>query len=145
MNFNQLVLMGRLVRDVELRYLPKGIAVGQFSVAVNRVWKSEAGEKKEEVCFVDVTAWGNQAETLSKYLKKGDPIHLVGRLRTETWDDKQTGKKRSKLGVVLESFQFIGGGKKAEGEPGPDRTIDKADVPKAAGESEAPDGDSIPF
>lgn len=108
MSYCKVILLGNLTRDVEMRYTPKGIAVAQFDVATNRKWKSESGEDKEEVCFTPVTAWNKQAEAIAKYLHKGDPILLEGRLTLEQWDDKQTGQKRSKLKVVLETFSFVG-------------------------------------
>src|SRR5687767_9813686 len=110
-SFNKVLLMGNLTRDPELRYTPKGTAVAQLGLAVNRQWKSETGEAREEVTFVDVDAFGRQAEVLGQYLKKGRPIFIEGRLKLDTWDDKQTNQKRSKLKVVLESFQFLDGGR----------------------------------
>src|SRR3954468_11415526 len=106
-SFNKVILAGNLTRDPELRYTPKGTAVARLGLACNRKWKSETGEMKEEVTFVDIDAFGKQAETIGQYLKKGRPILIEGRLRYETWDDKQTNQKRSRLGVVLESFQFM--------------------------------------
>src|SRR4051794_1493601 len=99
-SFNKVILMGNLTRDPELRYTPKGTAVAKLGLAVNRVWKSETGESKEEVTFVDVDAFGRSAETIAQYCKKGRPILIEGRLRQDTWDDKQTGQKRTKLGIV---------------------------------------------
>jgi single-strand DNA-binding protein len=113
-SFNRVILVGNLTRDPELRYTPKGMAIAKIGMAVNRVWKSETGETKEEVTFVDVDAFGRQAETLAQYMKKGSPLLVEGRLRLDQWDDKQTGQKRSKLGVVVEGFQFLGGGNRAE-------------------------------
>lgn len=106
-NFNQVILMGNMTRDWELRYTPKGQPVAVGSLAINRKWTSEAGEKKEAVTFVDITAWGRQAETLAQYTKKGNPLYVVGRLDLDQWDDKQTGQKRSKLKVTLTEFQFL--------------------------------------
>ena len=114
-SFNKVILVGNLTRDPELRYTPKGMAIAKIGLAVNRNWTSESGEKKEEVTFVDVDAFGRQAETLAQYMKKGSPILVEGRLRLDQWDDKQTGQKRSKLGVVVEGFQFLGGGNRGEG------------------------------
>jgi single-strand DNA-binding protein len=119
-SFNKVILVGNLTRDPELRYTPKGMAIAKLGLAVNRVWRTETGETKEEVAFIDVDAFGRQAETISQYLKKGSPLLVEGRLRLDQWDDKQTGQKRSKLGVVLEAFQFLGGGTRAaEGAPAP--------------------------
>ena len=108
-SFNKVMLMGNLTRDPEVRYTPKGTAVASVDIAVNRVWSTETGEKKEEVTFVSCTAWGKQAETLGQYVSKGKPLFIEGRLKLDQWDDKETGQKRSKLAVVIESFQFIGG------------------------------------
>src|SRR5215471_11095584 len=108
-SFNKVILVGNLTRDPELKYTPKGMAIAKLGMAVNRVWRNDAGESKEEVTFVDIDAFGKQAETISQYLKKGSPLLVEGRLRLDQWDDKQTGQKRSRLGVVLEGFQFLGG------------------------------------
>ena len=106
-NFNKVILTGNLTRDPELRYTPKGTAVVKIRLAINRNWRTETGEQKEEVTFVDVDAFGKTAETIGQYFKKGRPILVEGRLRYETWEDKQTNQKRSKLGVVMENFQFM--------------------------------------
>src|SRR5512137_2128728 len=116
-SFNKVILVGNLTRDPELRYTPKGLAIAKIGLAVNRTWKSETGESKEEVTFVDIDAFGKQAETIGQYLKKGRPILVEGRLRLDQWDDKQTGQKRSRLGVVMEGFQFLDSGNRAEGVP----------------------------
>jgi len=110
-NFNKVILAGNLTRDPELRYTPKGTAVAKLGLAINRTWKSETGETKQEVTFVDVDAFGRTAEVVCQYLKKGRPILIEGRLRYETWDDKQTNQKRSRLGVVMENFQFLDSGR----------------------------------
>ena len=93
-SFNKVILVGNLTRDPELRYTPKGTAIAKIGLAVNRVWTNEAGEKKEEVTFVDVDAFGKTAETIGQYLKKGRPILIEGRLRYQTWEDKQSGQKK---------------------------------------------------
>lgn len=110
--FNQVTLLGNLTRDPELRYTPKGTAVAKIGLAINRVWKDESGQQKEETTFVDVDAWGKQAETLAQYVKKGRALLISGRLKLDAWDDSKTGQKRSRLGVVLESFTFIPDGAK---------------------------------
>lgn len=107
-NFNKVFLMGNLTRDPEVRYTPKGTAVAQLGLAVNRTYTLENGEKKEEVTFVDVDVWGRQAETAGQYLAKGRPVFIEGRLQLDTWDDKTSGQKRSKLKVVAERVQFLG-------------------------------------
>lgn len=106
-SYNKVILVGNLTRDPELRFTPKGTAIARIGLAVNRSWRDANGELKEEVTFVDVDAFGKQAETLAQYMKKGRPLLVEGRLRLDTWEDKQTNQKRSRLGVVLESFQFL--------------------------------------
>lgn len=154
-NFNKVILAGNLTRDPELRYTPKGTAIAKFGLAVNRVWKNEAGESKEETMFVDLDAFGRQAETLAQYMKKGSPLLVEGRLKLDQWDDKQTGQKRSKLGVVVEGFQFLGGGSRgdapAAGEPvrRPASAPAAAPAPAAAEGAEPdmapPEHDDVPF
>ena len=107
-NYNKVFLMGNLTRDPELRYTPGGTAVTEFGIAVNRQWKGQDGNKRDETCFVDITAWGRQAEVLSEYMKKGRPLFVEGRLQLDSWEGKD-GQKRSKLRVILEGFQFMGG------------------------------------
>ena len=151
-SFNKVILLGNLTRDPEVRYTPKGTAVTELGMAVNRVYTAENGEKREETTFVDVTLWGRTAEIAGEYLKKGRPVFIEGRLQLDTWDDKQTGQKRSKLKVVGEGLQLIGsrpgggggggGGGDEEGS-GPPRSRTSAPPPKAA--PSAPDDDEIPF
>src|SRR6266480_6144619 len=106
-NFNKVILAGNLTRDPELRYTPKGTAVARLGMAVNRTWKNETGETKEEVTFVDVDAWGRQAAVIAQYVKKGRPLLIEGRLKLDQWEDKNTHQKQSKLKVVLETFSFL--------------------------------------
>ena len=108
-NFNKVYLIGNLTRDPELRVTPKGTAVCQFGLAVNRQFKDEAGNSRDETTFVDIESWGRQGETIAKYCTKGRPLFVEGRLKFEQWEDKTSGQKRNRLKVVLESFQFIGG------------------------------------
>ncbi len=105
-NFNKVYLMGNLTRDPELRATPSGTAVCQFGMAVNRIYNNSAGERQEETTFVDIEAWGRQAETVSKYVSKGHPLFVEGRLKLDTWENKE-GEKRSKMKVVLENMQLI--------------------------------------
>src|SRR3954462_10378599 len=114
-NFNKVILAGNLTRDPELRYTPKGTAIAKLGLAINRTWRNEAGETKEEVTFVDVDAFGRTAETIGQYLKKGRPILIEGRLKLDTWEDKQTHQKKSKLVVVLETFTFLDSGGTRDG------------------------------
>ena len=106
-SFNRVILAGNLTRDPELRYTPKGVAIAKITLAINRTWKSETGETKEEVTFVDVDAFGRQAEVIAQYMKKGRPLLVEGRLKLDQWEDKNTHQKQSKLKVVLEGFSFI--------------------------------------
>jgi single-strand DNA-binding protein len=108
-SLNKVLLMGNLTRDPQLKYLPSQTAVVEFGVACNRKFKTANGEDKEEVTFVDVTSFGKQAEVINQYFQKGKPIFIEGRLKFDSWEDKQGGGKRSKLTVVIENFQFVGG------------------------------------
>jgi len=147
-SFNRVILAGNLTRDPELRYTPKGMAIAKLGLAINRTWKNEAGETKEEVTFVDVDSFGRQAEVIAQYFKKGRPILIEGRLRLDQWDDKQTGQKRSKLGVVLEGFSFVDsnrgdGGGSSEGARG--RPAAAAAPEAAEPGSPTPEEDDVPF
>ena len=105
-NFNKVILMGNLTRDPELRYTPSGQAVADIGIAVNRRRRSQDGERRDETTFVEVTAWGRQAEVINEHFAKGRPIFLEGRLQLDEWTS-QDGQRRSKLKVILENFQFI--------------------------------------
>jgi single-strand DNA-binding protein len=116
-NFNKVYLIGNLTRDPELRVTPKGTAICQFGLAVNRQFKDESGALRDDTTFVDIEAWGKQGETISKFCTKGKPLFVEGRLKFDQWEDKASGQKRSKLKVVLEGFQFLGSGPR-EGQSG---------------------------
>ncbi len=105
-NVNKVFLMGNLTRDPQVSYLPSQTAVCEIGLAINRNWTAQDGQKREEVTFVDCSAFGKTAETIGKYLKKGRPIFIEGRLKYDTWEDKE-GKKRSRLRVVVDQFQFV--------------------------------------
>ena len=107
-SYNKVFLMGNLTRDPQVKHLPSQMVVVEFGLAVNRRYKTADGVDKEETAFVDCTAFGRQAETISQYCTKGKPIFVEGRLKFDTWDDKSGGGKRSKLTVVVENFQFLG-------------------------------------
>ena len=111
-SLNKVMIIGNLTRDPELRYTPKGQAVTDIALAVNRRYVVD-GEKREEVTYVDVTFWGKGAEIIAQYMKKGNPMYVEGRLRLDSWDDKTTGQKRSRLTVTGEELPFLGG--KGEG------------------------------
>jgi len=108
-NYNKVLLMGNLTRDPQLKYLPSQMAVVEFGIAVNRRFRTQSGEDREEVNFIDCSAWGKTGENINKYFQKGKPIFVEGRLKYDSWEDKQGGGKRSKLTVVVENFQFVGG------------------------------------
>ncbi len=107
---NKVFLIGNLTRDPELRVTPKGTAICSFGLAVNRQYRDENGTARDETTFVDIEAWGKQGELVSKYLTKGSPCMVEGRLRLDSWEDKTSGQKRSKLKVVLDNVQFLSRG-----------------------------------
>ena len=129
-SLNRVFLIGNLTRDVELKYTQSGLAIAEFGLAVNR--KSKDG--KEEVLFADITVFARQAETCSEYLAKGRPVFIEGRLKLDQWNDKETGQKRSKLGVIAERVQFLGGKDDNAGTKG-----------RSDERSESGDDDDIPF
>ena len=113
-SFNQVILLGNLTRDVELKHTPSNQAVANIGLAMNRQYQTRDGERREETTFVDCEAWGRQAEVMAQYLSKGRPVFIQGRLKLDTWQDQQ-GQNRSKLKVVVENFQFVGGREGAGG------------------------------
>jgi len=121
-NFNKVILAGNITRDPQVRYTPNGTAVADFGVAINRQWKGQDGQTKEEVCFIDVQAWSRTGEIITDHLGKGDPILIEGRLQMHSWQG-QDGQKRTKHVVVVESFQFIGRRSQTDqsGQPRPPR------------------------
>ena len=141
-NLNKVLLLGNVTRDPEIRYTPKGSAVCDLGVAVNRTYTTDSGEKREEVTFVDVTLWGRTAEVASEYLKKGRPVFVEGRLQMDTWDDKQTGQKRTRLRVVAENMQLLGARPQGGGEAGESR---QTPAPPKKSSTPEPDEDEIPF
>ena len=148
-SFNKIILLGYLCSDWELRFTPKGTAVAKCNIAVNRTWKTDSGEKREDVAFVPLEVWAGMAETLAKFTRKGYPLLIEGRVAQENWEDKTTHQKRSKLKVILESFSFV---KSKDG--GGDTASDPASRPRnpseisrdAAPQSDAPpEEENIPF
>lgn len=139
-SFNKVILIGNLTRDPELKHLPKGTAICNISMAVNRRWKTEYGEEKDDVYFADCKSFGKQAEVLAQYLKKGHPLMIEGRLSREEWEDKQTGAKRTATRIIIEQFQFIRG-KDDNAEPV------QRQRPAAAAPAAKPDldADDLPF
>ena len=158
-NDNKVMLLGNITRDLEVRYTPKGTAVCDLGMAVNRIRTGDNGERIEEVTYVDVTLWGRQAELAGQYLSKGRSVFIEGRLQLDQWDDKQTGQKRSRLRVVGENMQFIGGqggsGSNQSGSGAPRQQAAPSDQQQsppqsdqggaAAAESFDNDEDDIPF
>ena len=156
-SFNKVILVGNLTRDPELRYTPKGTAIAKIALAVNRNWRSESGEQREEVTFVDVDVFGRTAENVGQYMRKGRPILVEGRLRLDSWDDKNTGQKRSRLGVVAETVQFLGGGReggddyapRSAAAPQPQRPAGPPPSPRPApapyDDGPPPEDDDVPF
>ena len=108
-SYNKVILLGNLTRDPQVKYTPSGTAVAEIGMALNRYWfDKQSNSRREETTFVDVTLWGREAEVAGEYLAKGRPVLIEGRLQLDTWDDKQTGQKRSKLRVVAERMQLLG-------------------------------------
>jgi len=147
-SFNKVILLGNLTRDPEVRYTPKGSAVCDLGLAVNRQYTLDSGEKREEVTYVDIVLWSRLAEIAGEYLKKGRPVFIEGRLQLDSWDDKQTGQKRTKLRVIGETMQLLGsrpsGSAGGGGEESPRAGSKTAPPPKPAAAGE-PDDDEIPF
>lgn len=151
-NLNKVMLIGNLTRDPELRHTPKGTAVSEISLAINRVWNNDQGQKQEETTFVEVTLWGRQAELAQQYLTKGRPVYIEGRLQLDSWDDKETGKKRTKMRVIGENMQFLSSGNAGGGSS--ERSQQQSSAPQRSGSpqgaSAAPaqdfqEDDDIPF
>ena len=152
-NFNKVMLMGNLTRDIEMRTTQGGTQVAKLGMAINRKW-TQNGESKESTCFVDMTAFGRQAEVLSQYVGKGSPLFVEGRLEYSTWEDKDGGGKRSKLAVVVDNFQFVGaprgereggGGGGGGARRGAPQRTNAAEGGAAAGGGENVDYGEIPF
>jgi single-strand DNA-binding protein len=147
-SYNRVILMGNLTRDVELKYLQSGTAVAEIGLAVNNRRKNQSGEWVEEPVFVDITLWGRTAEVASEYLSKGSSVLIEGRLKYDTWESE--GQKRSKLRVVGESMQMLGGrGGSGEREKpanfGGGRTAEPASAPSPGPPPSGPPDDEIPF
>jgi single-strand DNA-binding protein len=144
--FNRVIILGNMTRDPQLRYLPSNTPVCDFGLAVNRRYRDRDGNQKEEVCFVDVSAFGRQAETINQYMSKGRPILVEGRLRFDSWTG-QDGQKRSKLSVTVENFQFVGGrgeGGGASHDQGPPSGGGQGG-PSGPPTDESPPMDDLPF
>ena len=137
-SFNRVIMLGNLTRDPQLRYLPSNMAVCEFGLATNRRWRDKDGNQKEEVCFVDVEAFGRPAETINQYMAKGRQILIEGHLKLDTWTG-QDGQKRSKHRVVVDTFQFVGArGDAPGGAPGGGAPAERSAAPPARAPSEPP-------
>lgn len=152
-SFNKVLLMGNLTRDPELRYLPSGQPVTSFTIAVNRNYVAQSGEKKEEVSFIRIVVWARRAEVCNEYLRKGSPVFVEGRLQSRSWE-AQDGSKRSTLEVVAQNVQFLSRGKGGEGGGAPEMSDEGFDEgepshgskgPAAVSSSELQPDDEIPF
>ncbi len=144
---NKVFLMGNLTRDVEVKHTPSDQSVATFGLAVNRRFRTKEGEDREEVTFVDCEAWGRTAEVMGQYLNKGRPVFIEGRLKLDQWDDRESGQKRSRMKVVVESFQFVDspGGKGGSGGGGqPVAAASTRKAPEGAGHEPVAEED-IPF
>ena len=151
--YNKVILMGHMTRDPQLKHLPSGMTVAEFGIAVNHKWKGKDGQDREEVLFIDCAAFGRGAEVINQYCQKGKAMLVEGRLKFDTWEDKNGGGKRSKHSVVVDNFQLMGGRNDGDnsGTPAPDRTPARASgasgrnqTPPFTGEQEF-DESSIPF
>ena len=109
--FSKVVLMGNVTRDIEVRTTPSGQTVANFTLAVSRSWRGSDGNQQESTSFIDCVAWGKGGEIIAQYVQKGSPLLVSGRLEQRSWDDKETGKKRSSVEIYVEDFNFIGGGR----------------------------------
>ncbi|HNW35982.1 MAG TPA: single-stranded DNA-binding protein [Candidatus Ozemobacteraceae bacterium] len=147
-NLNKVFLMGNLTRDPELKYTPQGTAVAKFSIAVNRQFKGGDGEMKKEVNFFNIVVWGKSGENCSKYLTKGRPAFIEGRLQNRTYET-QDKQKRTVTEIIADSVQFLGGGG-AGGPGGPGRSAEEGgdaapDYGGGDADYPAPGGDEVPF
>jgi len=140
---NKCFLIGNLTRDPELRVTPKGTPIASFGLAINRQSKNADGSHADEVTFVDVEAWGKQAELVAKYLAKGAPAMIEGRMKLDEWQDKTSGAKRSRLKVVLENVQFLGG--KRDGTPAEVRDGEQRQEAPRTAPATQPESEDVPF
>ena len=148
-SLNRVFLMGNLTRDPELRYTPQGVPVCSATLAINYRWKAEDGTQKDEVTFLDCVAFARRAEVINEYARKGSLIMLAGRLKQDNWEDKQTGAKRSKIKMIVESFQFLGGkpggAESGDGAPSAPRPATASAPDPAGGHGHAAEDDDVPF
>ena len=148
-NFNKVILIGNLTRDPQMSYLPSQTPVVEFGLAVNRRWRDQQSQQREETCFIDCRCYGKQAETINQYMSKGRPILIEGRLQFDQWEGKD-GSKHSKHRIFVERFQFLGAAGPQKGAPGRSaRPQTQAATASGGAEQPAPPddgvGDDIPF
>lgn len=148
-SLNKVMLIGNITRDPEVKHTPKGTAIAKVGLALNRVFTPTGGEKREEVTYVDVEFWGRQAEIIGEYGKRGRPIFVEGRLAVDTWDDKESGQKRTKMKVVGEMLQLLGsregGGGGESADAGSRPSGGRPPARQSAPSSSDSEGDDIPF
>jgi single-strand DNA-binding protein len=147
-NVNKVMLIGNLTRDIELKHTPKGTAIAEASLAINRTRLGDDGQKFEETTFVNITLWGRTAEVAKQYTQKGQPLYVEGRLQLDTWVDKTSGKNRSKLKVVAENIQLLGGPKSSTHQRNPSAqtsTGSQASSPSHLQDNQIEEVDEIPF
>lgn len=141
---NKFIAVGNMTRDPELRYTPKGTAVCNFDIAINRTWKTDDGETHEAVTFINCQAWGRTAEATAQYCKKGKKVLIESRLDQQTWEDKETHKQRSKIVAVVETIQFLGS-KESGDRPASDTAPAASRAGTGGGSDTAPEDDDVPF
>lgn len=147
-SFNRVTLIGNLTRDPQVKHLPNSLVIAEFGLAMSRRFRTQAGEDREEVCFVDCTAFGKQAQVISEYARKGRQLFIEGRLKYDVWEDKSGHGKRSKLSVVIENFQFLGA---REDGARPAQRTETAELPWQSEQSQSKDKEArvqeadIPF
>lgn len=152
-NFNKIIFLGRLARDVQLKFLPSGTSIAEFGLAANHKYKTASGEQREEVCFVDCSAFGRVGEVVNQYCAKGDSLLIEGRLKLDSWEDKNGGGKRSKHTIAVESVQLLGGKTSGDGAGARPpaaksqslRDRERPPVEQPFGEEQAFKDDEIPF
>lgn len=146
-SLNKVMLIGNVTRDPEVKFTPKGSAVTDLGLAINRNYTNQSGQKVEEVTYVDVELWGRLAEIAGEYAKKGRAVYIEGRLRIDSWEDKQSGQKRNRLRVVGDNMQLLGSGgggggeKSSGGSAGSSRPQER----QAPSPAPSPEDDDIPF
>ena len=146
MAFNKVVLLGNLTADPELRTTTGGQNVASFTIAISRTWNNAQGEKQEETSFINCTAWGRTGETIAKYVQKGRQLLVSGRLQQRTWQDKDTGKNRSAIDIIVEEFSFVSDGSRGGGSSSSSSASAKTNEPVIDEISDDPiDLSDIPF